>query len=557
MTPPTHPLPYSSVGSREGDPHSATCRSRSRRGCQTCRDKKVKCDEGRPNCARCTRLNRHCDYTPRPRKPYSRQTTLTSPSRQGDGSHTAAEQLGPQNSEVPLTGSTAPLPGSQPKDPISEGGSTVSPESPTGESQHVPTHGLDSLPLCPTSTSSITLSPACAILLSESDYEAIHCLRFVISPSVDTKSPEFSGPALIWTLSQRSPLVLHMACALGSLQLCQESSHPSTAQRRKSEAVEHYSAALRLLATAIQDLTQMSDLDFILAALWLMIALERTHGDGTGAGLSTHLRGAALLLQGRLRNLRSIVAENGPQFDEQGAEDIRSRSEEEDGGAALNGIEAAFNDLLGEAMSDLAENEALSRLRGFNILQKHAILVYHEAWGASYPQSELIEDLQCSQIFCLQAEAGQLRYMLSKLAPVDECPNSSLGVDKKTLAYAIEDVGLRYKDLLTAASLIELPKEGPQRTYVLNVRAIVPFYHAIVLCFYSLVNSSMALNVKQTSSLREIMTLGFRTYSDQGDQAMGRIAWPLFVVALESDDMIHRAWVLERFEVLGKAEKTA
>jgi hypothetical protein len=353
--------------------------------------------------------------------------------------------------------------------------------------------------------------------------------------------------------------------------LCQESSHPSTAQRRKSEAVEHYSAGLRLLATAIQDLTQMSDLDFILAALWLMIALERTHGDGTGAGLSTHLRGAALLLQGRLRNLRSIVAENGPQFDEQGPEDIQSRSEEErwhitslssqmliwisliDGGAALNGIEAAFNDLLGEAMSDLAENEALSRLRGFNILQKHAILVYHEAWGISYPQSELIEDLQCSQIFCLQAEAGQLRYMLSKLAPVDERPNSSLGVDKKTLAYAIEDVGLRYKDLLTAASLIELPKEGPQRTYVLNVRAIVPFYHAIVLCFYSLVNSSMALNVKQTSSLREIMTLGFRTYSDQGDQAMGRIAWPLFVVALESDDMIHRAWVLERFEVLGKA----
>lgn len=366
-------------------------------------------------------------------------------------------------------------------------------------------------------------------------------------------------------------MVLHMACALGSLRLCQESSHPSTAHRRKLEAVEHYSAGLRLLSTAIRDLKQMSDLDFILATLWLMISLERTYGDGTGAGLSTHLQGAALLLQGRLRNLRNIVAENGPPFDAQGAEVMQSRSEEEpwhitclssqmliwisltDGGAALHGIEAALNDLLGETMSALAENEAMSRLRGFNILQKHAIMVYREVWGASYPQHELIEDLQCSQIFCLQAEAGQLRYMLSKLAPVDQNSDSNLGFDKETLAYAIEDVGLRYKDVLMAARLIELPKDGPQRTYVLNVRIIVPFYHAVVICFYSLVNSSTALSTKQTASLREIMTLAFRTYSDQGDHAMRRIAWPLFVVALESDDMIHRAWVLERFEVLRKA----
>ena len=38
---------------------------RSRRGCWTCRVRKVKCDEGRPRCNQCTRLNHVCDYSPK------------------------------------------------------------------------------------------------------------------------------------------------------------------------------------------------------------------------------------------------------------------------------------------------------------------------------------------------------------------------------------------------------------------------------------------------------------------------------------------------------------
>ncbi|OBR09645.1 Zn 2cys6 transcription factor [Colletotrichum higginsianum IMI 349063] len=38
---------------------------RSRNGCWTCRTKKVKCDEQRPNCHRCMRLRLLCDYAPR------------------------------------------------------------------------------------------------------------------------------------------------------------------------------------------------------------------------------------------------------------------------------------------------------------------------------------------------------------------------------------------------------------------------------------------------------------------------------------------------------------
>ncbi|OKL64333.1 hypothetical protein UA08_00025 [Talaromyces atroroseus] len=39
--------------------------SRSRTGCWTCRSRKVKCDESRPNCGQCARLGHRCDYSPR------------------------------------------------------------------------------------------------------------------------------------------------------------------------------------------------------------------------------------------------------------------------------------------------------------------------------------------------------------------------------------------------------------------------------------------------------------------------------------------------------------
>ncbi|KAG0636975.1 hypothetical protein HOY80DRAFT_1053009 [Tuber brumale] len=39
--------------------------ARSRKGCWTCRERKVKCDEVHPICGHCGRLERQCDFTPR------------------------------------------------------------------------------------------------------------------------------------------------------------------------------------------------------------------------------------------------------------------------------------------------------------------------------------------------------------------------------------------------------------------------------------------------------------------------------------------------------------
>lgn len=33
---------------------------------------------------------------------------------------------------------------------------------------------------------------------------------------------------------------------------------------------------------------------------------------------------------------------------------------------------------------------------------------------------------------------------------------------------------------------------------------------------------------------------------------MHHFTWPLFVAAMESDDPVHRAWILERYQILSK-----
>ncbi|KIM93433.1 hypothetical protein OIDMADRAFT_137892 [Oidiodendron maius Zn] len=485
--------------------------TRSRLGCRTCRDKKVKCDEQHPKCRRCKRLHLDCDYTVRPRKKYIR-TPNRSPA------------IAPGQAELA---------------------------------------GSDLEPALGTS-----LSPACARILSPADYAAIRCFRLEVVAAPDTKVPEYSGPALVWVLAEKDPMVLHMVCALGARKLSLRGSMPAEEVRlHQSRAVEHYGAALRLLAA--QNLAERSELDFVLATLWLMIAYEHKYEDGCGMGLRAHLQGAASLLRERARNIWSPVTRDvasisshegsSPQLDSDTQHGTMSPLESRmiiwialiDGGAALNGLGGAFNDLLEVTMFSTSEYPAVSRVRAFAALQRHSDLVCQDVWGSSYPQSELVEDLEISQILCLYAECGQLRYLLSKLDVADQRPASRSASQSGMLAAAMRDVGERYGELLSVASRLELPAPGlPQRRFVKNLRHVASYYHAVRLSFFRIIHHAAPLSGKQREILREIMTMAFKAHHDEGEQAMIRVAWPLFVAALESDESLHRIWILERYEAL-------
>jgi hypothetical protein len=534
--------------------------TRSRLGCRTCRDKKVKCDEQHPKCRRCERLRLDCDYTVRPRKKYTRtQNVAAPPDMWSEAAIAPAKQL----SDCP-NGRGPPSPycsngsGPTPRD------GSVEQRSPAIAAWQAEPAESDLEPALGTS-----LSPACARILSPADYAAIHCFRLEVAAAADTKVPEYSGPALVWVLAEKDPMVLHMVCALGGRKLSLRGSMPSEEVRlHQSQAAEHYGAALRLLAA--QNLAEQSELDYVLATLWLMIAYEHKYEDGCGMGLRAHLQGAASVLRERARNIWSPVTRNVESTCISGYEGSSPQSDSNtqhgtmsplasrmilwialiDGGAALNGLGGAFNDLLETTMFSTSEYPALSRVRAFAALQRHSDLVCQDVWGSSFPQSELIEDLEMSQILCLYAECGQLRYLLSKLDVAGQhlAPRS---VSQSGMLAAMRDVEERYNELLSVASQLELPAPGlPQRRFVKNLRYVASYYHAVMLCFFRIIHTAAPLSGKQREILREIMTMAFKAHHDEGEQAMIRVAWPLFIAAMESDDSLHRIWILERYEAL-------
>ncbi|KAH8648691.1 hypothetical protein BX600DRAFT_530476 [Xylariales sp. PMI_506] len=556
--------------------------SRSRRGCWTCRGKKVKCDEERPSCRRCIRLGRRCDYTTRQRKKYTRRASTAAPSGHGpdvvarDDSQSLNDVCcaSLEISETAASTNTAPKPNH-----ILFSERRSHGQSPTTERDSTPTYPSVDPPYPPHEllASGLTLSPACVLILSPEDYAAIHCFRFELGAADDTRPGEYAGPALVWQLAVNSPMLLHMVCALGGRRVSYQTSSVPFEEDWSchSMAAEHYGAALRLLAESTQDLKEESDLDYILGTLWLMIVYEQKYGDGCGVGLIAHLQGAASLLQEWLWNLQSVLDRDESLHSVSQMETAKLQPESKmqlshvsafasrvilwiayiDGGAALNGLGDHFNELLGQAMLTTDKNKLSSRLRSFGALQKRSELAGQEVWGTSYPQSQLLEDLQGSSISSLHAKAGQLRFMLAKLArPIvgADCPGKEeLEAHSVTMGSIIQEVEAEYAELLCVASQLEFPMQESHQRFVMHLRSIVSFFHAVVLCFICFSMPRAApLCARRRKLLREIMTLAYKVHKDEGDQAVARIAWPLFVAVLESDEIVHRIWILERYQAL-------
>ena len=181
-------------------------------------------------------MNRECDYTPHPRKKYTRKLAANQ-------SHDSPEGplLDRSSSFEPLSQSEAHV------NQFSFG--TANPQS-AAALNTAPTTGDPEL--------DVHLPPECASIVLPQDYMAIRYFRSRASTGLDdTKSPESSGPVLIWSLAQHNPMVLHMVCTLGDRNL-------------------------RL----------------------------KKHGNGCGPDLLAHLRGAASLLQDHLQNLRLTLQYN-------------------------------------------------------------------------------------------------------------------------------------------------------------------------------------------------------------------------------------------------------
>lgn len=423
------------------------------------------------------------------------------------------------------------------------------------------------------------VSEACARILQSADHEAIQCFRFVLGPSIDRKTPEATVLATMWELARDSCMVLHMICALGAQQLCYEKrNNPDIVHERHARevrATEHYGCSLRLLVVAAaEDGGGTRELDLVLATLWLMLEYEQRFGDGSGSGLSAHLKGAASILRGRLHKLRDTMKANrsilGNENDvspspnsHPAGDDQQSRSISDfasrivvwisykDGAAALNGFGGFFNEAVGEVMMDLAGNYTVSLTDGFDALHRRADRAYSRDWPPGRPQTQLMEDMHSRPLFRLFGNIGQIRFLLSRLVHMREANDQALfESSSRELAGYLDALADRYVEFIDVAHTLRLEPAEPHRTFLINMRVVCAHYHAAVLCFFRVIRQSAPLGMRQREALGRIMNIAHQAFGDGGDSAIATLAWPLFVAAMESDDALHRTWVVERYQDL-------
>ncbi|KAK1247398.1 hypothetical protein MKX07_002307 [Trichoderma sp. CBMAI-0711] len=502
---------------------------RSKKGCYTCRIKKVKCDEVRPRCERCVRLRRLCDYEPK-----MKHNDLLAISRGYMLALESSKSLPTWAQRAALTRALA-----------------------------LPTW----LPEFSSSASSLNLTSA--------DHEAIRYFRTTFARIHHTKNPDYSLFSIIFTLAQDEPMVMHALLALGGHEIEFRRSSSTLdgsdgscqlvgRDGNKWTPVQHYSAALGLLADAIgnADDGRQLELDPICAVLYLMLVYEQKYGDGTCSGLSNHLAGAALIVKHRCQRLSDQIAKRGWQGTPVLAR-IQPQDQSEEPGlslfvirllvwialcdatAASFGLGGQFN----SELKDIMGPEDASSISGFDVLHRYSNSLYRSMWGEAYPQVELLDDVENRDIFAFLCASMQLRSMVADLA--------KLGADELKLRLpaveaAFRQVDLRYGELLEVASDLSLSTDNSHRL-VANIRAFIPIYHAAKLELLRALRRNgitAKMEIVPEAHIAAIVDLAIQADKHQGVEGTIRVAWPLFVVALETNSVVHQRWILSRFQAM-------
>ncbi|KAH6869546.1 hypothetical protein B0T10DRAFT_501499 [Thelonectria olida] len=551
---------------------------RSRRGCWTCRGKKVKCDEVRPTCRRCMRLDLICDYSPRTRFAGQAASSPTSSVSAGGVADNAASMVleARQNRDS----ASAPTKGRRNHPGM---------DLPSWLKQHS-AMSWQSSHMALRSPSSQKSPGSCGLDLGHEEHEAIRYFRDWFAPLYHTKNPNYSVFSILLNIARDDALVMHMvlAISLQDIDFRQNSARIQPASQYVSKDIasnphdlglRHYSAALRRMADVIGQGEESGniDLDSVTSTLVLMIMYEQIHGDSRCNGLMNHLTGTCLILKRHysplLRTLQAtpsttVICQQRPcaltktarpgakkQLSQYSAR-LLTRIGFMDASAAFSGLGGHITGLLYKTISEDSErtdSPPPGPLESFEVLERYAYSLYRTVWGEEYPQAEMVDDIENRSVFTLLGALGQLRYMNSQLAAIlssDDPAAASQPI--ASIQAAIHKTGQRFAELLEVAARLSIETDHSHRL-VANIRWIVPGYHAEVLEFLRLtrgMHNGLELDEEQRYALRNIMTLAVQAYRHGGDVAMLRIARPLFTAALETDDVLHREWILERFENL-------
>ncbi|XWW94164.1 hypothetical protein V2A60_002106 [Cordyceps javanica] len=520
---PANPVRVRVTGGRNGP--------RSRKGCWTCRTKKVKCDETRPKCLRCIRLRLFCDYEPRDKSRQDPDDTQDGSS--SEPSHRALITSQPWLLQV----------------------------APWRRAATMPMH----LPVFDTAANSLKLTSL--------DHEAIRYYRTTFSQRHSTKKTDFSVYSIIFTLAERDPLVMRGLLALGTRNM--HHGRVASQEDRKGpggwSGLGHYSAALRMMADTISaGENSFIDLDVALAAIYLMLMYEQKYGDAVYSGWVNHLRGAALLIQERCSDWPAQLAKRptaraslSHQSDE--AASATTQTPPLSVFAARMLVYFAFMDGFGSTFGLGGEiNKVMHGIvrahdpdivltEAFTKLHRYSDGLYRAVFRQNYPANEMLADVANQHITDMWQACCGLRYLVADISNYEgDAARDRLALIQESADYLAE----KYPELVALATEMTPDADVPEMVAT-NFRAFMPLYFSSLLELHLLrcelepdVMTADEKKITTATYIAVIMNLAHQIYKHIGLELLHLITYPLFLVALQSDSESTRDWILARFQDL-------
>ncbi|KAL6788967.1 hypothetical protein J3E68DRAFT_430214 [Trichoderma sp. SZMC 28012] len=452
-------------------------------------------------------------------------------------------------------------------------------EEEADNSSQVIVSNLSTGDLCHYSPSPPNIPAACSLTLGLQEREAIQYFRTTFSRHQHTKNPQYNVISVIYNIATKSELAMHMAVSVARREMLCLQNNGQTDVKDDDISILHYSAALSQLAEFVNGADAVTGLDTILASIWLMLTYEQKFGDGNGVGLSSHLKGLATIVQSEARQALTLPADSNHHIPSSANTMELDSSQRRmhtlslfsarmliwisllDAGAASTGLGGDFNASLHSLLEEHAHicDGCDSRLqtslfRSFTEVAKYSNPLFCRVWGDDYPIQELMDDISNHDIFLLYGSCFQVRYMASRLDSLRKQVSTAAEQCEDVIELAFQEIAETYTETFLLARKITVETDNSLRV-IKNLRFIVPHYHAAILYYVRCADPRRSSPDRRMASLKMIMKLAYQAFKLEGDEAMLRIAWPLFIAILETDDLLHREWLIARLRALGKFGK--
>ncbi|KAJ5979557.1 hypothetical protein N7481_006855 [Penicillium waksmanii] len=527
--------------------------ARSKNGCQTCISKKVKCDEQRPHCRRCIRLQLQCEWTTQPPSLSAR--------RRGFGPIKSRESWAPRTIQPRARDQLEHIVSDEPSQVEETSDSVIEPPNPgpghfpevmfntwptSTEAVDNPINQINTgvtfvpdiqMPITPQFplpvltlpnffapstlfTSDIEIrSPSS---LGESDFRAVSFHRAVFAPLKSTQKPASSAHFLFLDLGIRNSMILDFILAVSHNEL---SIRLGSSQQPPPESWIHFQHGSQKLTLAINSSLHSDHVGSMLSMLYIYMFWLRV------LPLNYQkLRGLSLFVCSYVKSfdLDGLCASSSSLLDTTLLSRILTYLYDRDGFCAFFGCGGAFASYVSQNQEKRKTIWQLSR----------SVFTSSRGLPTSFTMSGT-SDPPDSHILTLYFELISIHHDINRYSQAVEAQTVHwLRRIKRNLAQAQED-------FIFVWSLLADCKMN-QRVPPLMALVAVTFFHAIQIYLFRSRDSyfgQLPISSEIQRTLNELIATAYQTVAAGPVQLLERFQWSLLIAGVETHDPVHLDWI--------------